>query len=158
MGSLVQDASKRLRSGGGRMTAQRRLILEVLECLGCHPTAEDVYAEVRQRDSGVNLSTVYRTLRWLEQEGLISARRFDDESRQERFDPALPAEHHHFVCSVCKSVIEFDDPLIGEIKAGFEDTTGVKVDLASVTLYGICNQCMEDRDKLSLKESADAQP
>ena len=157
MGSLVQDASKRLRSGGGRMTAQRRLILEVLECLGCHPTAEDVYAEVRQRDSGVNLSTVYRTLRWLEQEGLISARRFDDESRQERFDPALPAEHHHFVCSVCKSVIEFDDPLIDEIKAGFEDTTGVKVDLASVTLYGICSQCMEDRDKLSLKESADAQ-
>ena len=158
MGALVQDASKRLRSGGGRMTAQRRLILEALECLGCHPTAEDVYAEVRQRDSGVNLSTVYRTLRWLEQEGLISARRFDDERRQERFDPALPAEHHHFVCSECKSVIEFDDPLIDDIKAGFEDKTGVKVDLASVTLYGVCSQCKAGRDKLSLKETADALP
>jgi len=158
MGTLIQHASERLRSEGGRMTAQRRLILEALECLGCHPTAEDVYDEVRQRGSGLNLSTVYRTLRWLEQEGLISARRFDDEGRQERFDPALPAEHHHFVCSVCKCVIEFDDPLIDNIKAGFENSTRSIVELASVTLYGKCNRCKDDGNTLYMKDCANALP
>jgi Fe2+ or Zn2+ uptake regulation protein len=158
MGTLVQDASKFLRTEGGRMTTQRRLILETLECLGCHPTAEDVYEEARQRDSGLNLSTVYRTLRWLEQVGLVSGRRFDDESRQERFDPALPAEHHHFVCSVCKKVIEFDAPLIDEIKSRFETDNSSKVEFASVTLYGECSQCMENRKALHLKDGANALP
>ncbi|MBN1147767.1 MAG: transcriptional repressor [Anaerolineales bacterium] len=145
MGTLLEDAQDRLRSQGGRMTTQRRLILEALECLVCHPSAEEVFDEVRQQDPSLNLSTVYRTLRWLEQEGLVSARRFDDERRQERFDPALPAEHHHFVCSVCKCVIEFDDHLIDEGKARFEARSGCEVKSASFTLYGICSQCKNER-------------
>jgi Fe2+ or Zn2+ uptake regulation protein len=156
MGTLVQDAGERLRREGGRMTAQRRLILEELECLDCHPTAEDLYDAVRQREAGINLSTIYRTLRWLEQAGMISARRFDEEGRQERFDPALPAEHHHFVCSACKSVIEFDDPQIENIKTWFEKRTGAKVELASVTLYGLCSQCRGDEHRLHVKGGADA--
>jgi Fe2+ or Zn2+ uptake regulation protein len=127
------------------MTAQRRLILETLETLGCHPTAEDLFAEVHQQDPSLSLSTVYRTLRWLEGEGLVSARRFDEERRQERFDPVLPAEHHHFLCTLCKLVIEFEDPLIDSIKAGFEGETGSLVESASVTLYGLCSQCRNER-------------
>lgn len=145
MGTLLVDAKERLRVQGGRMTAQRRLILETLETLGCHPTAEDLFAEVRQRDSNLSLSTVYRTLRWLEEEGLVSARRFDEERRHERFDPALPAEHHHFLCTICKSVIEFEDSLIDTIKAGFEGETGAWVESASVTFYGLCSQCRNER-------------
>lgn len=142
------------------MTAQRRLILETLDCLGCHPTAEDLFEEVHQQDPSLNLSTVYRTLRWLEQEGLVSARRFDDERRQERFDPASPAEHHHFLCSVCKSVIEFDDLLIDSIKEQFETWSGCEVESASVTLYGVCSPCKTERDRTrsQAKEEADALP
>jgi len=54
------------------------------------PPQKRIFSVVQERDPSLNLSTVYRTLRWLEQEGLVSARRFDEERRQERFDPALP--------------------------------------------------------------------
>ena len=126
------------------MTAQRRFILEALECLGCHPTAEEIFSVVQERDPSLNLSTVYRTLRWLEQEGLVRARLFDEERRQERFDPALPTQHHHFLCTVCKTVIEFDNPQVEVLTTQFEGQTGCRVASASVTLYGLCPRCQKE--------------
>jgi Fe2+ or Zn2+ uptake regulation protein len=143
MDTLIDLATQRLHIQGGRMTSQRRMILEALNDLGCHPTAEEIFAVVNQRDPTVNLSTVYRTLRWLEQEGLISARRFDEGRRQERFDAVLPAEHHHFQCTVCKAVIEFDHPAIRKIKAQFAASSGCQVESASMMLYGICPDCLK---------------
>ena len=127
------------------MTASRRLILETLDCLGGHPTAEQIYDSARQHDESLNLSTVYRTLRWLEHEGFISARRFDEGGRQDRFDPALPIEHHHFICSVCKQVIEFDDPAIRDLRGRFEETHQVRIESASLVFTGVCRECGKNR-------------
>jgi Fe2+ or Zn2+ uptake regulation protein len=123
------------------MTAQRRLILEVLEHSGDHPTAEEVYFLVKQADPNLNLSTVYRTLRWLEAEDLVSTRLFNEGRRQERFDAALPSEHHHFMCVKCKGVIEFDTDLIAAIKDQFEKDSGASVESGSIVLYGLCPMC-----------------
>jgi Fe2+ or Zn2+ uptake regulation protein len=148
MSDLLQKSQKRLKETGGRMTPQRRLILETLNTLECHPTAEDLFNLAQLRDPSLHLTTVYRTLRWLEQEGLISVRRFNEEHRQKRFDLAYPIEHYHFLCTLCKNVIEFDNLLVNAIKAQFELHSGAQVDVGSVTLYGVCPNC--------LKEQADA--
>jgi Fur family transcriptional regulator, ferric uptake regulator len=145
--ALLDDVTQRLRAQGGRMTPQRRMILDALACLGCHPTAEEIFEVVSLRDPSLNLSTVYRTLRWLESEGLVSGRRFDDATRQERFDPATPVEHHHFVCSVCKAVTEFELPLIERAKAAFAAAYQVQINSASLTLYGICVGCLSDQEQ-----------
>ncbi len=123
------------------MTVQRKMILELLENLDSHPTAEELYAIASRRDPSLNLSTVYRTLNWLEAEGLVSARRFDEDRGAGRFDPATPVEHHHFVCHNCKKVIEFDDTAIDSLKTRFSTRYGVIVDSASVVLYGLCQEC-----------------
>ena len=144
MGKLVQEVSKRLHAQDGRMTIQRRLILETLEALRDHPTAEELFALARQQDPSLNLSTVYRTLRLLEQEDLVSTRIFNEERRQERFDAAYPSEHHHFMCTACKSVIEFETGLIGQIKMQFERQNGARVETGSIVLYGLCVQCLRE--------------
>ena len=123
------------------MTDQRRLIVSTLESLDCHPTAEELYRRASQQDTSLHLSTVYRTLRWMEAEGLVSTRQFREEGRPERFDPALPLEHHHFVCTRCKGVIEFVHPMLETIKDDFRHENGAVVDKASVVLYGICQDC-----------------
>jgi Fe2+ or Zn2+ uptake regulation protein len=143
--TLVQNVRERLRTQGGRMTGQRRLICETLEAMSGHPTADELFDEVQAVDPSLSLSTVYRTLRWLESEGLVSARRFDGDQRQERFDPVHPSEHHHFLCTVCQTVIEFDNPLIEQISSEFEQREGVLVECASVELYGLCSQCQENK-------------
>jgi Fe2+ or Zn2+ uptake regulation protein len=147
MGDLVQEAHLRLRSQGGRMTAQRRLLLSILDSLGEHPTAEELFHLARQRDTALNLSTVYRTLRWLEHENLVSTRVFAEDRRQERFDAALPSEHHHFMCTNCKSVIEFDTEQLETIKSRFQEQNGAIVRTGSIVLYGLCRYCIQDENE-----------
>ena len=149
MAELVEETTQRLHAQGGRMTSQRRLILQTRERLSGHPTAEQLFQIVRRQDSSLSLSTIYRTLRWLQEEDLVSTRLFDEERRQERFDPAFPSEHHHFMCTACKSVIEFDTQLIDSIKTQFERQTGAQVQVGSIVLYGLCARCREKSGQLS---------
>jgi Fe2+ or Zn2+ uptake regulation protein len=141
MNTLLQDTAKRLRDQGGRLTSQRRLIIKTLDSLDTHPTAEELYQAVKRQAPDLHLSTVYRTLRWLEAEGLISTRRFEEDNRQDRFDPMLPADHYHFLCTSCHEVIEFNTPFIENIKAQFELTYDAQVEHASIVLYGFCPKC-----------------
>ena len=145
MGDLVSAAQERLRGQGGRLTVQRRLLFTNLDSLSEHPTAEDLFLLAREKDPDLNLSTVYRTLRWLEAENLVSARVFDEGRRQERFDPALPSEHHHFMCTSCRNVIEFDSSLFSSIKSQFQELNGARVTTGSIMLYGLCANCHQSR-------------
>jgi Fe2+ or Zn2+ uptake regulation protein len=144
MDTLLIETEERLRSQGGRMTAQRRLILETLSSLDTHPTVDELFLLVKEQDPSLHLSTVYRTLRWLEAEGLVQSRLFNGD-RQERFDCSPTHEHYHFQCTVCKTVLEFDTLLVNTIKAQFELHSGAQVDLGSVVLYGVCASCRQEQ-------------
>jgi Fe2+ or Zn2+ uptake regulation protein len=152
--SLVEQVTQKLHAEGGRMTAQRRLILDVLGGAPDHPTAEEIYLRARGFDETLHLSTVYRTLRWLEEEGFVSPRWFEDERRQERFDPVggEASDHYHFRCRVCNAIVEFAEPLVEEIKQAYETRSGGRVESATLTLYGVCAHCA------SLSVSLAAQP
>jgi Fe2+ or Zn2+ uptake regulation protein len=148
MSHLAKEAAITLRSTGGRMTTQRRLILETLESLGGHPTADEVYAVVRRRDPRLNPSTIYRTLAWLESAGLVSHCHLDAGpagEHSERYDPVTLVEHHHFVCTACGQVTEFEAPQLEAIKAGFITEHKVIVEKAALTLYGQCAACKDTR-------------
>jgi Fe2+ or Zn2+ uptake regulation protein len=144
--SLLNQVTQKLRADGGRMTAQRRLILQVLESCDDHPTAEEIYERARQDDATLHLSTVYRTLRWLEEEGFVSPRWFEEDRRQERFDPVMdPEDHYHFRCHICNTIVEFPEPLIETIKAAYQIRFGGTVESATLTLYGVCQDCSSRR-------------
>jgi len=141
--SLSQIAIHQLRARGGRMTAQRQLILDILEELEGHPTAEDIYRTVRENDPTIHISTVYRTLHWLEEQGLVNPRLFQEDRRQLRFDQAGCLDHHHFRCLVCNEIVEFAEPLVDQIKLSFEMESGAQVSNASLVLYGECSHCRD---------------
>jgi|YNPNPStandDraft_1061719.scaffolds.fasta_scaffold08136_1 Fe2+ or Zn2+ uptake regulation protein len=147
MGSLLSRATAALRANGGRMTAQRRLILETLDALGGHPTAEQVYNAARQRVPTINPSTVYRTLSWLADAGLVRPRqlRAGPGDRSERFEPSPRGEHFHFVCVGCGQVIEFESPEVERIRLQFCQQHQVVIERASLTFYGWCESCRGDR-------------
>ena len=149
MSRLVAQASGMLQQSGGRMTTQRRLILETLDEMGGHPTAEQIYRTVRSQDPSINSSTVYRTLGWLAEAGLIDARHLAagrSSGRREQFDPSGPVEHHHFVCTGCGKVVEFSSPQIERAKQEFSHAQGATVERASLTLYGLCAACQHAKE------------
>ncbi len=141
----ITQVAERLRATGGRMTTQRRLILETLAQCTDHPTAEEIYQRARQRAPDLNLSTVYRTLRWLEDLGVVGTQRFEGERPQERFDPAVSAqpEHHHFRCRLCNTIIEFPAPLLEVLKQDFITHYGGTIESASLIFYGLCESCLQ---------------
>jgi Fe2+ or Zn2+ uptake regulation protein len=146
MHDLITQATALLRASGGRMTAQRRAILETLTTLDGHPTADEVYARVQASDSRLNPSTVYRTLAWLESAGLVSHCHLDagpDGEHSERYDPVTPVEHHHFICTRCGGVVEFALPEIEALKAQFAGQHNAIIEKASLTFYGLCAACQE---------------
>jgi Fe2+ or Zn2+ uptake regulation protein len=140
----MQEISHRIQAQGKRMTEQRRLILETLKTVQGHPTAEELYQLVKQRAPNLHLSTVYRTMRWLEEEGMVNSLWLDDERRQERFDTSYSNEHHHFVCTRCKQVVEFDSQDLLHIQDQYEQEHGVQVENASLVFYGLCQTCLRD--------------
>ena len=66
-GFLLQELKRR----GVRVTPQRAIILEAIEQMPGHITAEDVYVAVQQVNRYINLATVYRTLDLLRELDLI---------------------------------------------------------------------------------------
>jgi Fur family peroxide stress response transcriptional regulator len=78
---------------GLRMTRQRREVYKSLMANRVHPTAQDVFLEVKDKLPHISLATVYNCLEALTQHGIIRQVHFDRESC--RYCPNL-LDHGHF--------------------------------------------------------------
>ncbi len=140
---FVAQAEQAIAKEGGRMTHARRIILEVIAASHEHLTADDIVAKARRRDRTVNPSTVYRTLAFLKEQGLIKSRHFDQDSHREFFEPTPPSEHHHFTCSACGAVIEFESSHVASVRKQLQAEYGVEVARISLYLTGLCADCKQ---------------
>jgi len=105
---------------GLKMTGQRRLIARVLSDSADHPDVEELYRRAVAHDSRISIATVYRTVRLLEEKGILERRDFG--GGRARYDPADRGHHYHLIDVDSGKVIEFSDPrheaLAREIAAG----------------------------------------
>ena len=89
------------------MTGQRRLIAHVLSEAEDHPDVEELYRRAVTLDARISVATVYRTVRLLEEKGILERRDFG--GGRARFDPADRGHHHHLIDVDTGTVIEFSD-------------------------------------------------
>ncbi|WP_206931485.1 Fur family transcriptional regulator [Roseococcus thiosulfatophilus] len=92
---------------GLKMTGQRRLIARVLSESEDHPDVEELYRRAVALDARVSVATVYRTVRLLEEKGILERRDFG--GGRARYDPADRGHHHHLIDVDTGNVIEFSD-------------------------------------------------
>lgn len=128
------------RQQGIKATHQRTEILRELAGTEEHPDAETIYSRVRQRIPAISIDTVYRTLRMLEEKGVIA--RFGSKVERARFD-ANTARHHHFVCSGCGLVRDFYSDELDRFQAPAAVSEMGSVDSVYVELRGRCRACRE---------------
>ena len=155
--NLIDQVETLIHEQGGRMTVQRRLILETIQALSGHPTAEEIFLSASEVDESLHLSTVYRTLRWLEEQGLVTPRYFEEDRRQERFDTVnenVQKDHYHFRCQHCQRIIEFSDLQVEAIKKNFSEKFAAEVQQANLVLYGVCEECRQTlaKERISNQE------
>jgi Fur family ferric uptake transcriptional regulator len=135
---MTQAWDKELRSRGYRVTPQRQLVLEAVTKLE-HATPEDIWAEVQQTASGVNISTIYRALELLEQLGLVTHTHLGHGAP--RYHLAAEAEHVHLVCSRCGRITQVSPDAVAGLVSFLEDTYGFETDVGHLTVFGRCATC-----------------
>jgi Fur family ferric uptake transcriptional regulator len=93
---------------GLKMTGQRRVIARVLSEASDHPDVEELYRRAIAIDNRISIATVYRTVRLLEEKGILERRDFG--GGRARYEPTEHGHHYHLIDVETGRVIEFQDP------------------------------------------------
>ncbi|WP_328299534.1 transcriptional repressor [Streptomyces sp. NBC_00435] len=136
------DWKSDLRQRGYRLTPQRQLVLEAVDALE-HATPDEILAEVRKTASGVNISTVYRTLELLEELKLVSHAHLGHGAPT--YHLADRHHHIHLVCRDCGDVIEADVDVAAEFTSKLRATFGFETDMKHFAIFGRCKKCAAKR-------------
>jgi Fur family transcriptional regulator, ferric uptake regulator len=132
------DWQDELRARGYRLTPQRQLVLEAVQDLE-HATPDEILAHVRDRASGVNISTIYRTLELLEGIGLVTHTHLSHGAPT--YHSAAAPEHVHLVCRSCKKVLSVDPEAVEPMVQRLQRDEGFETDVAHLTVFGLCRNC-----------------
>ncbi len=123
---------------GGKLTHQRREVFRALVESDGHPDVQAVFHTVRRRMPTISFDTVYRTLAFLEDHALVRRVRLSaDRIRYE----ANPRAHHHFICTTCGRLIDFESRALDALELPDAATTQGSVSGWQVQVYGTCRDC-----------------
>jgi Fur family transcriptional regulator, ferric uptake regulator len=120
---------------GLKMTDQRRVISRVLSAATDHPDVEQVYRRAADIDSKISIATVYRTVRLLEDAGVIERLDFGD--GRARFEETREEHHHHLINVQTGEVIEFNSDELEAVKQRIARELGFELLGHRLELYGV---------------------
>jgi Fur family peroxide stress response transcriptional regulator len=122
----------------GDLTAHRQTVLEVVQMSKDHPTARMVFDRALKRAPKLSFATVYNSLKYLAEQGLVRQFNFGEDSA--RYDGTL-ARHDHLICRKCGRVEDFTRITPPRVGSDFAVPKGFKVEELSIQLTGTCDQC-----------------
>jgi Fur family peroxide stress response transcriptional regulator len=124
--------------GGRALTRQRRVVLEVVQSSDGHLTAAEIFAAARARLSSISFATVYNSLRYLKETGLIREITFGNAAS--RYDRET-ARHDHAVCTACGKLLDFDLAETTALMRLAARRSHFRPQSVHLTLYGLCPDC-----------------
>ena len=129
-----REYEARLREAGVRMTRPRKAILKILSETTDHPDAMEIYQRAVALDASISLSTVYRTMKLLEDKGEIQRHAFA--GGPSRFEQAAGSHHDHLIDIETGDVIEFHSDKIEELQEEIARALGYDIVHHRMELYG----------------------
>lgn len=120
---------------GLRLTDQRRVIIAVLSAADDHPDIETLHRRANQADANISIATVYRTMRLLENAGVVARHAF--QTGRSRYEQASDERHGHLIDVRTGDIIEFVSPEIEKLQAEIANKLGYKLLSYKLELYGV---------------------
>lgn len=132
----LREIAQRMRRRGITPTVQRMLVLEALQGRTDHPSADQIYEEVRRRLPSISRTTVYNALQLFRELGEIQELSVIKE--RAHYDPN-PTPHHHFFCRRCRRLLDVEVacPIA---KSGWVE--GNRIEEVQACFYGVCAECL----------------
>ena len=123
-----------------RYSKQRELVMQTVQNLCDHPTAEEIYDAAVKECPGLSLGTVYRNLNSLVDAGRV--RRVSIPGKADRFDHTL-GDHAHAYCEVCGSVTDVLPQALPMLQEALKGGCGFQVHQMNLVLEGVCPECQK---------------
>lgn len=131
----MRDIIARCEAKGLRMTDQRRVLARVIGAAEDHPDVEELYARASKVDPKISLATVYRTVKLLEEAGILEKLEFGD--GRARYEDAERDHHDHLIDVASGEVIEFIDPEIEALQDRIAARLGYRLIGHRLELLGV---------------------
>ena len=107
-------------------------------------TAADVDEYLREHDSEVNITTIYRYLDKLAKDGTVIKYVAEKgcQAAYQYVEPGRGCEQHlHLKCVKCGKIIHLECHFMEEISHHIEESHGFTLQCKNSILYGICRDC-----------------
>lgn len=119
-------------------TKQRQAVLRVIRESEKHLTANEVFEDARRILPGISFATVYNSLRYLKNEGLIGEIRFGTDCA--RYDRKL-TRHDHALCNKCGKLVDLELSIPLELIEEASDLSKFQAESIELTVRGLCPEC-----------------
>ncbi|MGB2751193.1 MAG: transcriptional repressor [Pyrinomonadaceae bacterium] len=130
-------STKEIKPGG--ITKQRTAVLQVIRDSKGHLTANEVFEDAKRLLPGISFATVYNSLRYLSNEGLIGEVRFGKDAT--RYDRKLE-RHDHAICDNCGKLVDLDLRIPNALFKEASELSKFTVGTIELTLHGLCPECI----------------
>jgi Fur family peroxide stress response transcriptional regulator len=124
--------------GAATLTPQRKTVFEVILESENHLTASEIFEAARKRLPSISYATVYNSLRYLKEAGLIGEISFGNgASRYDR----VTERHDHAICTSCGTLVDFDLDVTADLIRTAARRSRFKPESIHLTLRGLCPDC-----------------
>jgi Fe2+ or Zn2+ uptake regulation protein len=130
-----------LRSRGFRMTPQRLAIMHVLHHSGRHLSPAEVYQRARRDLPGLTEPTVYRTLEFLAENGMVHP---TQAASGHLVYQMSGSDHHHLICRTCGEELEVKHAVLENLYRRLQSETGYHLTDSHMSFFGLCPKCQKN--------------
>ena len=138
---MSENIEKKCINKGVKLTDQRKIIVKVLseskETYGesDHPDVDELYNRVSKVDPKISIATVYRTVKLLEEAGILV--KHDFKAGKARYEQIRDSHHDHLIDVKTGEIIEFVDEEIEKLQKKVAEKYGYKLVDHKLELYGV---------------------
>ena len=130
----MNSIEKKCKIKGVRLTDQRRIIAKVMSDANDHPDVDELHKRVNKIDKKISIATVYRTVKLLEESGIVE--KHDFKGGKARYEQSPDEHHDHLIDINSGEIIEFVDKDIENLQNKVAQKLGYKLVDHKLELYG----------------------
>lgn len=147
--SILNRLKESIKKKNLKNSKQREAVIATLYRARSHLSPEEITSIIKEDNKAVSISSVYRILLFLQEEGFV--RVLDIDKQGKRYEIQAKAHHDHIICLQCGAIQEFVNPIIESIQIQISEEHQARLISHDLRLFVVCKRC-EDKNRLKIKE------
>ena len=136
-----EELVNKLREREYRLTPQRIALVRLLATSDGHPSASQLYDQIKEQFPTTSLATVYKTLNVLKEMDEVLELGFSNGDN--RYDGNKPYPHPHLICIRCQKILDPEVSLAQNLIQEVTQSSGYQIVGHRLDFYGLCPDCQD---------------